>query len=562
MYIVGIDVGGTNTDAALIQGGRVVAMAKTATDHQRLFASTSKALKEVLKDFPGGEAVELHLSTTLSTNTIVEGRGTATEVVAVPGPGVNLASLKFPFAVTELSGYIDHRGREVASLCREELAELKKALDKRNVPAVAVVGKFSHRNPKHEKEIGALFSTSQRAVSLGHRLSGRANFPRRLMTAYLNASVSKQQSDFAAMWQDLKEQSAVPLQDIYILKADGGTMTLPDSKKRPVETILSGPAASIMGARALTRRREENMVIVDIGGTTTDIAVVVQNEPLFERSGAVISGYKTLVPALLTRSVGLGGDSAVNYKEGRFLIGPQRAGRAVCLGGEKITPTDAAAALGLAAVGDQSLAVAACRKFGGEIGLSWQAAAEGIIGAFSAQLTAAVKKVYGELANEPLYTVSEILTPPSYTPQVVVGLGAPAPVFIPRLAEDLSLPYEVLPFTAGANAVGAAAARPTAGLTLHADTELAVMTVPEIGYRAEISRPLFFDLEKARQEAALKTKEYAKSLGLQAADEVYVAEEESFNIVHGFRTAGRIHMVRTQLRPKVLRIAGGGLDEE
>ena len=116
MYIIGIDVGGTNTDATLIHDGEVVGMAKTPTNHHELFESTSEVLKEILNYYSGQGGIQLQLSTTLSTNAIVEGTGSPTVLLAVPGPGVNLDTLELGFPVYSLQGYVDHRGREVASL--------------------------------------------------------------------------------------------------------------------------------------------------------------------------------------------------------------------------------------------------------------------------------------------------------------------------------------------------------------------------------------------------------------------------------------------------------------
>ena len=556
MYIIGIDVGGTNTDAALLYDTEVVAMVKVATNHDDLFESTSQALNQLLEHYPGTGPVRLQLSTTLSTNAIVEGRGASTKVVAVPGPGVNLQSLGLPFTIIELDGYIDHRGREVSPLNLEEIGQLQERIGEANGQALAVVGKFSQRNPSHEQMVQTeLAKWHQGIISLGHLLSGRANFPRRIVTAYLNASVARSQLDFVKMWKDVTLE--LPW-EVLVLKADGGTMTLEDSSKRPVETILSGPAASIMGVQALTQCKEENFLIVDIGGTTTDLAAVVDGEVLFERDGATISGYKTLVPAVLARSIGLGGDSAVHYNKNQGItIGPARAGTPICLGGKRLTPTDAAVALGLADLGTKEAAIQKLEEWGRELGFTWEQLANNVLEAFTNQLTGAVKAFYAELENSPLYTVYDVLNPPEIRPRSVVGLGGPAPVFIPALASSLKLPFEVLPFSAGANAIGVGAARPTLGITLHADTELGRVTIPEMGYQGEIQRPLFFDLGKARKLAEEKTRDYANDHGYGISEEIYVVEEESFQMVRGFRTVGQIHMVRTQLRPQVRKIKGG-----
>ena len=253
MDIIGIDVGGTNTDATLIRGGRVVAMAKTPTQHDDLLASTRQVLQQIMEYHTGNEPIQLHLSTTLSTNAIVEGKGEPTAVLAVPGPGINLDTLELGFPLHQLSGYIDHRGREVASIDTEEVLQAARKAKAAGAQALAVTGKFSHRNPVQEKLIHSIITKDGlefSSITLGHRLSGRANFPRRLATAYLNAAVAQQQLHFVTMIENLL-QTDTDIAQVLVLKADGGTMRLRDSAVRPVETILSGPAASIMAAKPL-----------------------------------------------------------------------------------------------------------------------------------------------------------------------------------------------------------------------------------------------------------------------------------------------------------------------
>jgi len=563
--IIGVDVGGTNTDATLISNGQVVGMAKTPTNHEDLLESTTEVLRKIMDYCVGSEPIQLHLSTTLSTNAIVEGKGEPTAVLAVPGPGINLETLELGFPIYRLKGYIDHRGREVAPLNRAEVLKAAHRAKDAGAEALSITGKFSHRNPTHESSIHTILAKEGpdfSHITLGHRLSGRANFPRRMATAYLNSSVAKQQLRFVEIIERLLAANE-RIQNVLVLKADGGTMPLRDSSTRPVETILSGPAASIMAARALSRYQDNNIVVVDIGGTTTDIAVIVAGEPLFERNGAQIAGYSTLVPALFSRSVGLGGDSTIHttYKQSGtgersigFELGPTRAGAAAALGGVGPTPTDAAVALGLAQIGDSSLAIEALNRFAKTLELTWRQVAEGIMEAFAEQLSTTIRRIYRDLENVPVYTVSEILAPPDIRPRAVVGLGAPAPVFIPLAAEKLTLPWEVLPFHEGSNAIGAAAARPTVAITLHADTELGMLTIPEMGYRTKIEHAMLFDQQRARQEALVQGTQYAKDLGLAHFEDVHIVEEESFNVVRGFHTVGRIHTIRAQVRPKVTQV--------
>ena len=176
--------------------------------------------------------------------------------------------------------------------------------------------------------------------------------------------------------------------------------------------------------------------------------------------------------------------------------------------------------------------------------------------AFANQLASAINAIYSSLENVPVYTVSEILAP-QHRPQAIVGLGAPAPVFVPLAAEKLALPGEVLPFHAGSNAIGAAAARPTVAITLHADTELGLLTIPEIGLQKKIRQASQFDQQRARQEALSQATQHASNLGLAHAEDVHIVEEESFNVVRGFHTVGQIHTIRTQVRPQVRQIEMG-----
>ncbi|HEX7715314.1 MAG TPA: hydantoinase/oxoprolinase family protein [Bacillota bacterium] len=557
--LIGIDVGGTNTDAVLVHEGKVVATARAATDRSRLLAGTAAVLRELLRSVSkaGSGEIELHLSTTLSTNAIVERRGDPTAVLAVPGPGLNPADLGFGFPIHQLSGAIDHRGREVTPLTDTEVRSAIREANLEGARALAVVGKFSTRNPCQELEIEQIARSETPgfgSVTLGHRLSGRLNFPRRITTAYLNSNVAGIQTDFARMVRELLTETAIT-GPVFLLKADGGTLRLEDATARPVETILSGPAASIMGTLALTREPLNNAVILDIGGTTTDISVLVNGEPLNERNGAEISGYKTSVPALFSRSIGLGGDSKVVWENGKIRIGPGRDGPPAIFGGPVVTPTDAVAALGLAPLGEVFRGLAALEPLAVQAGISPAELAEKVVAEFCSLAASAVRGVYRDLASRPVYTVSEVLAPCNLKPDRIIGLGAPAATYIPLIAVKLDVPYTVLPYPEVANAVGAAASRPTAAITLHADTALGRVVIPELDYSDTIDRPLLYETKQARAEALAHTRELAARIGVAtdgAAAEI--VHEEVFNMVRGFHTVGRIYTIQAQLRPGVIPI--------
>ena len=198
----------------------------------------------------------------------------------------------------------------------------------------------------------------------------------------------------------------------------------------------------------------------------------------FQPQGAEIAGHKTLVPALFVRSIGLGGDSEIRLvrrPEGRkahlqLLIGPRRAGTPAALGGSRATPTDAAVVLGLTSIGDVNRAREVVAQLAGALGLGIEETAQEIINGFIRQLVEAVEDTYAYLESRPVYTISELLAPPDIRPGVLIGLGGPAQVFIPLAAQAMGIDWEVLPHHEEANAIGAAASRPTAAVTYHADT--------------------------------------------------------------------------------------------
>ncbi len=559
MKIIGIDVGGTNTDATLIsRDRRVLGMVKVPTDHNHILASTKAALKQILTYNEANQPVKLQLSTTLSTNAIVEGKGEATAVLAIPGPGINLADFQFNFPVYSLRGYVDHRGRLIRDLDESEVVSAASEALAAGAQSLAIVGKFSQRNNSLEVKAQDLILAADlkfNHITLGHQLSGKLNFPRRIITAYLNSSVAKQQVNFAAVIKELQVTNPI-IKEVQVLKADGGTMGLDESCLRPVETILSGPAASIMAAQALTESQTDNLVVVDIGGTTSDIAVISGGEALYQRDGAIIGNKRTLVPALFTRSIGLGGDSEVRISADKVSLGPKRAGKAVCLGGSRLTPTDAAVALGLVKLGDRARSIAALDQEKQGKYDSWQKLAQVIMTSFAKQLSLEIKRVYRYLREQPVYTVSELLAPFDLSPKAIVGLGAPAAVFIPLIAAELDLGWEVLPFHAGSNAIGAAAARPTVAITVHVDTEQEQVIIPELGSQFQLRRSALFEEKQARQLAREQIREHARKIGLEDYGDIQIVEEEVFNVVRGFYTVGRIFNLRVQIRPQVSQIGG------
>jgi N-methylhydantoinase A/oxoprolinase/acetone carboxylase beta subunit len=285
---LGIDTGGTYTDAALVDqsGGAVLASAKALTTYHDLSIGIGQAVAAALAAAPGLQAGDISmvaLSTTLATNAIVEGRGSPicllligydTELVRQFGFERELGTQD----VVYLGGGHDATGDEVAPL--DEPAARRAILDYRErVEAFAVSGYFSVRNPAHELRVRALVEelTGGRAhsgsahvsplpVTCGHELSTRLNAVRRATTTALNARLIPLLRELIATLRRTLDQQGI-LAPLMVVKGDGSLVRAEWALQRPVETILAGPAASLMGAWHLAGCRDG--WVVDMGGTTT-----------------------------------------------------------------------------------------------------------------------------------------------------------------------------------------------------------------------------------------------------------------------------------------------------
>jgi N-methylhydantoinase A/oxoprolinase/acetone carboxylase beta subunit len=330
-YWLGLDTGGTFTDAVLLaEGRRVVASAKSLTTPWDLAIGIGHAMRAVLGRLPAGayrsDVSLVSVSTTLATNAVVENRFSP----------VCTLLIGFDDAMVERSGIGRHGGPLVRvagghGATGEEWAPLdesavKGAVDEfdARVEAYAVAASFSVRNPAHESRARQLIrGLSQRPVTCAHELSSKLDAPRRALTAVLNARLTARiRHLIEALSQVLAAESIdAPL---MIVKGDGSLMRADVALEYPVETILSGPAASVVGAGFLTGQRD--FVVSDMGGTTTDIAVVSGGRPVIRAEGALVGGWRTMVQAIDVRTVGLGGDSEVRFdRQLRLKVGPRKA---------------------------------------------------------------------------------------------------------------------------------------------------------------------------------------------------------------------------------------------
>ncbi|MGH8319014.1 MAG: hydantoinase/oxoprolinase N-terminal domain-containing protein [Steroidobacteraceae bacterium] len=327
---IGLDTGGTYTDAVALHGGRrVIASAKALTTHWDLSVGLGAALRSVLNALPEGARQRISLvsvSTTLATNAVVENRfspicailvGFNDRMAAETGIEKQLGG-----RVVRVRGGHDPTGVEEQPL-DEAAVEAAVADFGPRVEAFAVAAQFSVRNPEHELRVRErIRALCRKPVTLSHELSAQLNAPKRALTAALNARlVPHIRHLLDAVGQTLERLGLhAPL---MIVKGDGTLMRSSVALQYPIETVLSGPAASVVGAAFLTDLKD--FAVADMGGTTTDVAIITDGRPVVRADGAVIGGWRTMVQAIDVHTSGLGGDSEVHFdREARLKVGPRR----------------------------------------------------------------------------------------------------------------------------------------------------------------------------------------------------------------------------------------------
>ena len=330
--LLGVDTGGTYTDAVLIRDEKdVIASAKSLTTRHDLAEGIGKAVEAVLKD-SGADVSDIgmaSLSTTLATNALVEGQGGRVGLVYIgfrerdlEAHGLREALGGDPALV--IAGGHNHAGGEAVALDRDTLAEwLGSDI---GASAFAVAAQFGTRNPAHELAAAEMIrDITGRPVSCSHHLSAKLNGPKRALTAVLNARLI----GMIARLIEKAEGKLIELginAPLMVVRGDGALISAEQARERPIETILSGPAASIVGASWMTGA--EFALVSDIGGTTTDIAVLRDGRPAIDPAGARVGPWRTMVEAVAMRTTGLGGDSEVHVNDeglkGGVSLGPRR----------------------------------------------------------------------------------------------------------------------------------------------------------------------------------------------------------------------------------------------
>ena len=560
--LLGLDVGGTFTDAVIIDAHRVVATAKRRTTKDNLMNGIGEALDAVLEGYDTSNIEQVTLSTTVVTNTIVEAKEQVVDLYVITGPGRNVDDI-FPVEPIYLQGYTDHRGIVVERTPADAVRGIANMVQARSgTDLAAVSAKFGVRNPQEELSITEELKNTYHVISNGSLLSGSLNFPRRTISAYFNSAVTPVFTVFKKNVEDALSARNI-LAPLHILKADGGSLPMEHMVSRPVETAFTGPAATVLGLSALGVIGNKHTVALDIGGTTTDISLWKHGKPLMTKNGVSIREYPSAVRSFAVTSVGIGGESVIRLKNGNLTVGPERVGPSVALGGIEPTLGDALIVLGHANYGDFNLASRALQDLADAIQATLRSknvntsnnqltliktasdVARLIVEKVLQTIQHGINEVVKVENKRPIYVVADIVNPDVFVPEHIVVVGGTAPSLGPSIGEYLELPVTIPENAAVANAIGAALALSTIELTVHVDTKRRLLVIPELGVKQKNCT-----LKRAEQvvERAKETlSEEAIRLGLDTVQEIEVINIEDFPVVEGWQSMERLITVKVQL---------------
>ena len=319
-YNIGIDTGGTYTDAVIIDilRQKVTATAKSLTTKGKLEIGVANALEAVMQasgsKIDASQIALVALSTTLATNALVEGMGSSVAAVLVGFSDDMLlrSNLKqaIPSAqIVRVSGGHEYDGSESTLLDENNLRQQILSIEG-SVEAFSVSSNYSIRNPQHEQRAREIIQEiTAKPVTLSSDLSDGLNGPLRALTATFNVRIVSLIIDLLESVRNAMKQHSIDA-PLMIVKGDGSITTAESIIDRPIDTILSGPAASVIGANFISGL--DDFIISDVGGTTTDVAIVSNGWPKLNEKGAIAGGYRTMVRAIDMQTIGLGGDSEVS----------------------------------------------------------------------------------------------------------------------------------------------------------------------------------------------------------------------------------------------------------
>lgn len=523
--IVGIDTGGTNVDAVVLDDQGIRGRAKVSNRQTR--ESVRAVLSELREETPEFAVDRVVVATTLVVNAAVQRRLPSCTNIVIPGPGL-APSRAFSGAENHVAaGAVDHRGRvtEPATYADEPSHDVR-----------AVTAKFSHRNPELERKVYETVGDDASAVALGNESGAGLTFPDRVATTVANARSMPVFSSYERAVEQALADVGIEA-PIYYLKGDGSMLGDDAMLTTPAHTIRSGSAASALGLTALTGI--EDGLAVDIGGTTTDVARILGGFPDTDTDvseGDLDAAYS----AVTASSLPIGGDTLIEQGESGVELADERIGDAVAFGGDAPTLTDALHALDVFTAGDTEAAIASLKRFEME--------AEAVAATVLEEFESRVASMIDEMGTRK-------------TDALAVG-GVLAPHLGPRLLEraDRARELHVPSDAAVAGAVGCGVARVSVDTAVRIDSPRGVMTITSVGpERVEsVEEGERFTDSQARKIALDAAKTAAEDAGGDPDQPTEILAYDRFSVVERSRMVGQIITARARVIPAIDRTLLGG----
>ena len=372
MYKLGIDVGGTNTDAVLIDENlNVVADIKCPTTGD-IYDGILAALRTVLAQsgIDRSQIKQAMLGTTQCTNAIVERKNLAPigilrigapATLGIP-PMVDWAEdiSKIAVGSAVIGGGFEYDGKQLAPFDAEAAKKFFLEMKEKGVKSIAISCVFSTVRNDHELEAAALCREVMGEdvhVSISSEIGSMGLIERENATI-LNAALWKVAERFTEGFAQSLADEGITNADVYLSQNDGTLMTMEHARRYPILTVACGPTNSIRGASYLSSL--QNAIVIDVGGTTTDLGVIQNGFPRESSVAVTIGGVRTNFRMPDVVSIGLGGGSIVReHADGSVTVGPDSVGyeitkKALVFGGDVLTATDIAVRLGMVELGDAS----------------------------------------------------------------------------------------------------------------------------------------------------------------------------------------------------------------
>ncbi len=475
--MIGVDIGGTFTDFAVVAGSDLffTKIPSTPADPGQAVIDGLGRIRETLGIAPG-DITRLVQGTTVSTNALLERKGARTGLITNRGfedvleiGRQNRSSLPGAFPIYDFNlkrppplvsrrhrlgvrGRISYNGGEIEPLSEEDVIEAGASLREQGISSIAVSLLGAYLDPSHEQRVREILKSHhpESEVTLSSEVLPEFREYERTSTTVISAYLKPVMNRYLARLQRRLREFGVKA-PLEIMQSNGGITTAGDAGQRAVYTLLSGPAGGVQGARSLAGDQDQgsrgNLLTLDIGGTSTDLSLVVGGHPSFT-SEARVGGYPVKTPMIEINTVGRGGGSIVRLDPaGGMQIGPDSAGAdpgpvGYGRGGTEPTLTDAHLTLGhldpAARLGEQidldldrSRAVFE-EKIAGPMGLSVEEAAQGAIDIAISE----IRRAAGVISIEKGYD------PRDFT---LVAFGGAGPLYALTLAQEMNIPRVVIP---------------------------------------------------------------------------------------------------------------------